>query len=39
MVMGDLAAKIHEVILDEANDMEAFCNDACVRKDCLTRAR
>lgn len=29
---GDLAAKIHEVILDEANDMEAVCNDACVRE-------
>lgn len=29
---GDLAAKIHEVMLDEADDMEAVCNDACVRK-------
>lgn len=29
---GDLAAKIHEVMLDEADDMEAVCNDACLRK-------
>jgi hypothetical protein len=29
---GDLAAKIHEVMLNEADDMEAVCNDACLRK-------